>query len=33
MLVKAKGVIHPFEKTGVLWRITRATPAAPEKKP
>lgn len=28
MLVKAKGVIHPFEKTGVLWRITRAAPEA-----
>lgn len=28
MLVKAKGVIQPFEKTGVLWRITRAAPEA-----
>lgn len=28
MLVKAKGVFIPFEKTGVLWRITRAAPEA-----
>jgi glucose/arabinose dehydrogenase len=28
MLVKAKGVFIPFEKTGVLWRITRTAPEA-----
>ena len=28
MLVKAKGVFIPFEKTGVLWRITRSPPEA-----
>ncbi|WP_141617293.1 sorbosone dehydrogenase family protein [Myxococcus sp. AB036A] len=28
MLVKGKGDIRPFQQTGVLWRVTRATPEA-----
>ncbi|WP_434345780.1 PQQ-dependent sugar dehydrogenase [Myxococcus virescens] len=28
MLVKGKGDLRPFQQTGVLWRVTRATPEA-----